>query len=233
MDTSCTSPIFHTSFTSPTSHNPQTPHIDTPHHRHARLRRRLTPMFSKQQDPRPGEKPRRHITLLPSLPRIPIPHPHLKIPEPTQALPDQSARSCFDTGHNSAKSTAPTVTTEAGFLPMSTAPLSSTIASASHSSKPSLTSSTSAARGSATQRNRSASFPESLGIKFGVNASISESYWAWKNTLNTFTAVSNDSLIFAFCKTGDIGGVQTLLSRVKASVRDTNTQGWTPLHVSE
>ncbi len=72
-----------------------------------------------------------------------------------------------------------------------------------------------------------------LGIKFGVNASISKSYWGWKNTLNTFSAVPDDSLIFDFCKTGNIGGVQTLLTRGKASVRDTNSQGWTPLHVSE
>lgn len=72
-----------------------------------------------------------------------------------------------------------------------------------------------------------------LGIKFGVNANISKSYWGWKNTLNSFSAVPDDSLIFDFCKTGNIGGVQSLLTRGKASVRDTNTQGWTPLHVSE
>lgn len=71
-----------------------------------------------------------------------------------------------------------------------------------------------------------------LGIKFGVNASVSKSYRGWKNTLNTFSAVPDDSLIFEFCKTGNISGVQTLLTRGHASVRDTDTQGWTPLHVS-
>ena len=70
-----------------------------------------------------------------------------------------------------------------------------------------------------------------LGIKFGVNASISKSHWGWKNTLNAISAVLDDSLIFDFCSTGNIGGVQSLLARGKASIRDTNSQGWTPLHV--
>lgn len=72
-----------------------------------------------------------------------------------------------------------------------------------------------------------------LGIKFGINASISKSCRGWRNTLSTFAAVPDDSLIFEFCKTGNIGGIQTLLTKGDASVRDTDTQGWTPLHVSE
>ena len=72
-----------------------------------------------------------------------------------------------------------------------------------------------------------------LGIRFGVNASISKSYRGWRNTLHTFTAVPDDSLIFDFCKAGNIAGVQTLLTKGRASVTDTNTQGRTPLHVSE
>lgn len=64
-----------------------------------------------------------------------------------------------------------------------------------------------------------------LGIKFGVNASIARSYQGWKSTLKVFPAVPDDSLIFDFCKSGNIEGVQTLLTKGSASVRDTDTHG--------
>ena len=39
-------------------------------------------------------------------------------------------------------------------------------------------------------------------------------------------------LIFDFCKMGNIEGVQRLLARGDATVRDASPKGWTPLHVS-
>lgn len=41
--------------------------------------------------------------------------------------------------------------------------------------------------------------------------------------------VLDDSIISDFCKSGNIEGVQTLLRKGRASLRDTDTQGWTSL----
>jgi hypothetical protein len=40
------------------------------------------------------------------------------------------------------------------------------------------------------------------------------------------------ALIFDFCQSGNIDGVRTLFSKGLASVRDVNSEGATPLHVS-
>jgi hypothetical protein len=50
--------------------------------------------------------------------------------------------------------------------------------------------------------------------------------------LSTFCAIPDNALIFEFSRTGNIEGIQALFSRGEASVFDTNTDGFTPLHVS-
>lgn len=45
-------------------------------------------------------------------------------------------------------------------------------------------------------------------------------------------AVPDDALIFQFCRMGNKGAVRVLLEEGRASVRDTNSRGYTPLHVS-
>jgi hypothetical protein len=70
------------------------------------------------------------------------------------------------------------------------------------------------------------------GVSFGVDMAITKSIHGWKNNIRTFRAVPDNSLIFDFCKTGNTMGVKSLLARGDASPWDTNSLGWTPLHVS-
>ena len=71
-----------------------------------------------------------------------------------------------------------------------------------------------------------------LGLTHGVEASLSSSTKGWQFCLNPVRAVPDSSLIFDFCKMGNIDGVQRLLARGDATVRDASPKGWTPLHVS-
>ena len=72
-----------------------------------------------------------------------------------------------------------------------------------------------------------------LGVQYGLNFRfLSSSTQGWKTTLKAFCPVPDDALIFEFCKEGNVPAVRSLLSRGHASVRDTNSQGYTPLHVS-
>lgn len=70
------------------------------------------------------------------------------------------------------------------------------------------------------------------GVNFGLDMAITKSVQGWKNSMRTFRAVPDNSLIFEFCKSGNTMGVRSLLSRGEASPWDTNSLGWTPLHVS-
>lgn len=70
-----------------------------------------------------------------------------------------------------------------------------------------------------------------LGIHFGVQFAAQERSLSWKHTLTTFRAVPDDAAIFSACCRNDIDGVDKLLDAGKASIWDTNTSGWTPLHV--
>ena len=67
------------------------------------------------------------------------------------------------------------------------------------------------------------------GLHFGVLSSPTQ---GWKNTINTFCPVPDDALIFEFCRQGNVPAVRNLLSAGHASVRDTDSRGYTPLHVS-
>jgi len=67
------------------------------------------------------------------------------------------------------------------------------------------------------------------GLRLGF---LSSSTQGWKNTMKTFCPVPDDALIFEFSKDGNLPAVRSLLSGGHASVRDTDSQGCTPLHVS-
>lgn len=71
-----------------------------------------------------------------------------------------------------------------------------------------------------------------LGFQYGLHCRwLSSSSQGWKNSLETIRPVPDDALIFDFCKTGNLPAVQKLLSSGHASVRDTDSRGYTPLHV--
>ena len=71
-----------------------------------------------------------------------------------------------------------------------------------------------------------------IGLGRGVEASLRNSKGGWKFEFNPIMAVPDDSLIFELCRDGDIMGVERLLRRRDADLRDTSSQGWTPLHVN-
>lgn len=71
-----------------------------------------------------------------------------------------------------------------------------------------------------------------LGISFAPKGSLfHSSVSGWKYKLNPFRLVPSDALIFEFCQNNNLAGVQSLLSRGEASVKDMNFEGRTPLHV--
>lgn len=72
-----------------------------------------------------------------------------------------------------------------------------------------------------------------LGMRCGLRLGfVSSQIQGWKNTLNTFRPVPDNALIFEFCRDGNLAAVRSLLSGGHASVRDTDSEGYTPLHVS-
>ena len=71
-----------------------------------------------------------------------------------------------------------------------------------------------------------------LGFHYGFHLGFLSSTQGWKNTLKTFCPVPDDALIFEFCRQGNVSAVRRLLSKGHASVRDTDSRGYTPLHVS-
>lgn len=70
-------------------------------------------------------------------------------------------------------------------------------------------------------------------ISSGLSLITSSSTQGWKNVIRTFRAVPDSAPIFEFCKTGNLAAARTLLASGQASVLDTNSLGWTPLHVSQ
>lgn len=71
-----------------------------------------------------------------------------------------------------------------------------------------------------------------LGVNFGMEATLCETFAGWQFNFNPIRAVPDDSPIFRACKSGNLPAVQFLITDGTASVKDTNSKGWTPLHVS-
>ena len=81
---------------------------------------------------------------------------------------------------------------------------------------------------------RPASWLIRLGFHHGLRLSWGYSCigtQGWKQTLEPLRLVPDDALIFEYCQEGNVDAVRTLLTR-NASVRDTDSFGYTPLHVS-
>lgn len=72
-----------------------------------------------------------------------------------------------------------------------------------------------------------------LGFRRGLRLNlVSSSTRGWTATLEPVRSVPDDALIFDLCEDGDMIGVKRLLSKGHASVRDTDSRGYMPLHVS-
>lgn len=71
-----------------------------------------------------------------------------------------------------------------------------------------------------------------VGMKYGMEANLFTTPTGWQFNFNPVRAVPDDSPIFNACQKGNIETVRFLLTEGEASVRDTNSKGWTPLHVS-
>ncbi|KAF7508364.1 hypothetical protein GJ744_009355 [Endocarpon pusillum] len=69
-----------------------------------------------------------------------------------------------------------------------------------------------------------------VGLKYGMEASLCETTAGWQFNFNPIRAVSEESPIFKFCKSGNLAAVQQLIGDGSASVKDTSPKGWTPLH---
>lgn len=75
-------------------------------------------------------------------------------------------------------------------------------------------------------------YPATWLIRLGLHYGLRLATQGWKTTLEAICPVPDDALIFKFCKEGDVYAVMKLLSGGHASVRDTDSRGYTPLHVS-
>ena len=72
-----------------------------------------------------------------------------------------------------------------------------------------------------------------LGIRYGLHLALNfSSIQGWKHTLQPLSVVPDDALIFDFCMIGDVSVVRQLFLEGHASPRDTDSGGYTPLHVS-
>ena len=72
-----------------------------------------------------------------------------------------------------------------------------------------------------------------LGFSYGIRLSSIDSTQGWRQTLEPFRPVPDNALIFTLCEDGNIVGVRNLIVQGRASIRDTDSSGWSPLHVSD
>jgi len=70
-----------------------------------------------------------------------------------------------------------------------------------------------------------------IGVSYGfwLNAKATN---GWKYSLQPFNAVPENSLIFEFCRDGNLSGIKSLLRLGQASLQDRDPLGRTPLWVS-
>jgi hypothetical protein len=71
-----------------------------------------------------------------------------------------------------------------------------------------------------------------FGVRYGMEGTLLSTPSGWQFNFNPIRAVPDNSLIFHACQKGNLSTVQFLISQGSASVRDTDSKGWTPLHVS-
>lgn len=77
-----------------------------------------------------------------------------------------------------------------------------------------------------------ASFLSKIGLRYGTEANLKwPATTGWKFNVTAIRAVPENALIFDMCRQGNVQGVDLLLSRGVASLKDTSPKGWTPLHV--
>ena len=72
-----------------------------------------------------------------------------------------------------------------------------------------------------------------MGVRSGLEAVVASGgrSWLFNCNITVTRPVSDDSLIFELCRTGQTRAVEALLERGMASVVDTSPKGWKPLHV--
>jgi hypothetical protein len=72
-----------------------------------------------------------------------------------------------------------------------------------------------------------------MGIQTGLEAVVVSGgrSWLFNCNITVTRPVSDDSLIFELCRTGQTRAVEALLEKGMASVVDTSPKGWKPLHV--
>jgi hypothetical protein len=71
-----------------------------------------------------------------------------------------------------------------------------------------------------------------MGFQYHINAMITQTSQEWRPLFLKSYAVPDDAIIFSLCRTGDIEAVKELFSARVATPWDTDSCGWTPLHVS-
>ena len=77
--------------------------------------------------------------------------------------------------------------------------------------------------------------PKLLSGMFSWSCSYTRSRTSgWLSGINIqpFNLRDEDSLIFEFCSKGNVDGIKSLFSRGEASPFDVDSDGWTPMHVS-
>jgi hypothetical protein len=77
-----------------------------------------------------------------------------------------------------------------------------------------------------------ASWFRRLGMRYGFNAMASYRHGSWQYGLRPVHAVPDNSLILRFCETGNVDAVREMFISGQASIYDTNSRGWSLLHVS-
>lgn len=71
-----------------------------------------------------------------------------------------------------------------------------------------------------------------MGFQYYINAMITQTSQEWRLLSLKSYPVPDDAIIFSLCNTGDIEAVKKLFSARVATPWDTDSRGWTPLHVS-